>query len=109
MQNNNKCCKDCSERKPGCHAECARYAEFKERLEKIKLERRKEYNKFNRYIYGIDKNQNKLYNKSRLIEGACVVQRTLQGKTCRLHCGVVPCTSTLLAGGDIHIQILEDR
>ena len=56
---NNKCCKDCAERKPGCHAECIRYAEFKERLEKIKFERRKEDNKFNRYIYGIDKNQNK--------------------------------------------------
>lgn len=59
MQNNNKCCKDCAERKPGCHAECIRYTEFKERLEKIKIERRKEYNKFNRYIYGIDKNRNK--------------------------------------------------
>ena len=59
MQNNNKCCKDCIERAPGCHAECTRYAEFKERLEKIKTERRKESNKFNRYIYGIDKNRNK--------------------------------------------------
>ena len=59
MQNNNKCCKDCSERKPGCHAECSRYANFKESLEKIKLERRREYNKFNRYLYGIDKNSKK--------------------------------------------------
>ena len=58
MQNNNKCCKDCSERKPGCHAACTRYAEFKERLENIKTAR-KEYNKFNRYIYDIDKNKNK--------------------------------------------------
>lgn len=55
----NKCCKDCSNRKVGCHAECTRYAEFKERLEKIKIERRKEYNKFNRYAYGINKNRNK--------------------------------------------------
>lgn len=56
---NNKCCKECNERKLGCHSECTRYEEFKERLEKIKIERRKEYNKFNRYIYGIDKNRNK--------------------------------------------------
>ena len=46
--------------------------------------------------------------KIRLIEGAYVSRRTLQGKTCRWRCGVVPCISTLLAGGDIHIQILED-
>lgn len=47
------------ERAPGCHAECTRYAEFKERLENIKTERRKEYNKFNSYIYGVDKNRKK--------------------------------------------------
>ena len=59
MPNNDKCCKECSERKPGCHAECTRYAEFKESLEKIKIERRIEYTKFNRYLYDIDKNRKK--------------------------------------------------
>ena len=28
-------CKDCTERTPGCHAKCERYAEFKRKKEEI--------------------------------------------------------------------------
>ena len=37
-----KCaCKGCEERYPACHSECAKYAEFKERVAKVNEEKKK--------------------------------------------------------------------
>lgn len=36
------CCKDCIDRKIGCHSNCSRYAEYKKELDKIKEIKSKE-------------------------------------------------------------------
>lgn len=45
-----KCCKDCKDRYIGCHSDCERYKNFKLNREKVKRERIKEYNKFDKYM-----------------------------------------------------------
>lgn len=34
-------CKDCTDRHPGCHDKCNGYADWKAKLEKVNLERKK--------------------------------------------------------------------
>lgn len=62
MKLRNNCCKDCSRRHVGCHADCADYIAAKAELEKIKEQMQKDAQTIG-YFVDVAKRKNKKYRE----------------------------------------------